>query len=303
MPAEGIDGRCTALHLLQVSPLTGTLMPSSSSTLRRTSRGQSRLGQNFLIDRNVARRIVAAASIQPDDEVLEIGPGRGALTRLLVARASRVVAVELDEVLAADLPERLADGSSLTVVCQDALEFDPADHLDGPYTVVANLPYYVATAIVRRFLTVSPKPSEMIVMVQREVADNMTAVPGRMGLLSVMVQLYSSATTLFTVPPRAFRPRPKVASAVVRLRPYLEPSISVGDTDGFIEFVAAGFRAPRKQVHNSLSLGLKTQADTVLASLSSAEIEGSRRPATLSLDEWGALYSAWLGLTEGGDTE
>ena len=303
MLAEGIEGWCTALHFSQVSPLAGTLMPSTSSTLRRTSRGQSRLGQNFLTDRNIARRIVAAANIQPNDEVLEIGPGRGALTRLLVPRASRVVAVELDEVLAAELPGRIANGSSLTVVSQDALEFKPADHLDGAYIMVANLPYYVATAIVRRFLTVSPNPREMIVMVQREVADNMTAVPGRMGLLSVMVQLYASATTLFTVPPRAFRPRPKVASAVVKLRPYMEPAISVGKADGFIAFVAAGFRAPRKQIHNSLSLGLETQTDTVLASLSRADIEGSRRPATLSLDEWGALYSAWLALTEGADAE
>ena len=157
-------------------------MPTQRDTLRRGSEGHSRLGQNFLVDRNVARRIVAAAAIEPDGEVLEIGPGRGALTRLLVNEASRVVAVELDDVLAAELPTRVRSGNALTVVQQDALEFDPSDHFRGPYRLVANLPYYVATALIRRFLTVKHRPSDLIVMVQREVAENMTARPGRMGL-------------------------------------------------------------------------------------------------------------------------
>ena len=167
-------------------------------------------------------------------------------------------------------------------------------HFQGPYKLVANLPYYVATPLVRRFLTVQHRPSELVVMVQKEVADNMTADPGRMGLLSVMVQLYASAKTLFSVPPKAFRPQPKVASAVVRLEPLARPAIPVGDTDKFISFVAAGFRAPRKQIHNSLRLGLQSQSQAVVKALHVAEIEGVRRPATLSLDEWGSLYSAWL---------
>ncbi len=273
-------------------------MPTQRNTLRRASEGRSRLGQNFLVDRNIARRIVAAASIEPGDEVLEIGPGRGALTRLLVEKASRVVAVELDESLASDLPNRVGGRDSLAVVQQDALEFDPADHFDGRFKLVANLPYYVATPLVRRFLTTAHSPSDMVVMVQREVADNMTARPGAMGLLSVMVQLHASAKTLFTVPPKAFRPRPRVASAVVGLRPHKQPSIPVSDADRFISFVAAGFRAPRKQIHNSLRLGLQAETQAVGSALAEAHIEGSRRPATLSLDEWGALYTAWLDVPE-----
>ena len=269
-------------------------MPTQRNTLRRASEGYSRLGQNFLIDRNVARRIVAAAAIDPSDEILEIGPGRGALTRLLVEKASRVVAVELDDALAADLPARIGNADVLTVVQQDALEFEPSSHFHSLYKLVANLPYYVATPLVRRFLTVQQAPSELVVMVQKEVADNMTADPGRMGLLSVMVQLYASAKTLFSVPPKAFRPQPKVASAVVRLEPLARPAIPVGDTDKFISFVAAGFRAPRKQIHNSLRLGLQSQPQVVAKALQNVGIEGVRRPATLSLDEWGALYSAWL---------
>ncbi len=276
-------------------------MPTQPNTLRRASGGRSRLGQNFLVDRNIARRIVAAATIAPSDEVLEIGPGRGALTRLLVEKASRVVAVELDDVLAADLPSRVGDSSALKVVQQDAMEFEPAHHFCSPFKLVANLPYYLATPLVRRYLTVSHSPSELIVMVQREVAENMTASPGRMGLLSVMVQLYASTAILFSVPAKAFRPRPKVASAVVKLRPLPEPAIPVGDTDRFISFVAAGFRAPRKQIHNSLRLGLRSQPHAIAEALVNAGIEGSRRPATLSLDEWGDLYSAWLAHPGGAD--
>ena len=262
--------------------------------MRRAFAGRARLGQNFLVDRLVARRTVAAAEIGPEDEVLEIGPGRGALTRLLVERASRVVAVELDPELASELPTRLGCQDSLTVVLQNALDYDPASNFDRTFKLVANLPYYVATPLVRRFLKVQPRPSTIVVMLQREVADNMTASPGRMGLLSVMVQLHASAKVLFTVPPRAFRPRPKVGSAVVRIDPLDEPAVRVDDTEEFISFVAAGFRAPRKQIRNSLKLGLKAPTSAVAEALSGANIEGSRRPSTLSLSEWGDLYSVWL---------
>ena len=262
--------------------------------MKRASSGHSRLGQNFLVDHTIALRTVGAAAIGPDDEVLEIGPGRGALTRLLTRRARRVVAVELDPELAAQLPARVENSDSLTVVPQDALDFDPAAHFDRPFKLVANLPYYVATPIVRRFLTIRPRPSRMVVMVQREVADNMTASPGRMSLLSVMVQMHASAKTLFSVPPRAFRPRPKVASAIVGIEPFDEPAIPVDDTELFISFVAAGFRAPRKQIHNSLKLGLNASTYAVSTALDSARIDGARRPSTLSLEEWSQLYAAWL---------
>lgn len=261
--------------------------------MRRAPSGHSRLGQNFLIDRNVARRIVSEAGIEPDDQVLEIGPGRGALTRLLVGRASRVVAVEIDPDLAAELPGRIGDNSSLDVVCQDALEFDVSAHFYHPYKLVANLPYYVATPIVRRFLTIHPRPSSIVVMVQREVADNMAASPGRMGLLSVMVQLHTSVKMLFSVSPGAFRPRPNVASAVVRLVPLEEPAVAVDDPSSFIEFVAAGFRAPRKQLRNSLKIGLQAPSDAVANLLDGVHIDGSRRPSTLNLAEWGDLYTVW----------
>ena len=259
---------------------------------RRSGR-PSRIGQNFLIDRNVARRIVRAASLEPGDHVLEVGPGRGALTRLLLDAASRVVAVEIDENLAGALSERFSDEPKFELVIQDALEFDPNEYFSRPYKLVANLPYYVATPIIRRMLAARPAPSQMIVMVQREVAAAMTASPGRMTLLSVMIQTRAAARTLFTVPPRAFRPRPKVTSAVVSIEPYDTPFVPVADTSAFIDFAAAGFRAPRKQLRNSLALGLSAPPADVEALLAASRIDPRRRPSTLTLTDWSNLYNAW----------
>ena len=256
----------------------------------------SRIGQNFLIDRNVARRIVRAASLEPGDHVLEIGPGRGALTGPLLDAASRVVAVEIDEYLAGALSERFGEEPNFELVIQDALEFDPNEYFSRPYKFVANLPYYVATPIIRRMLAARPAPSRptrIIVMVQREVAAAMTAPPGRMSLLSVMIQTHAAARMLFTVPPRAFRPHPKVTSAVVSLEPYDTPSVPVADTSAFIDFAAAGFRAPRKQIRNSLSIGLSAPPADVEASLAAARIDPRRRPSTLTLTEWADVYNAW----------
>ena len=253
----------------------------------------ARIGQNFLTDSRIARRIVRAADLQPGARVLEIGPGRGALTRPLLDAESRVLAVELDENLAADLSQRFGDNPNFKLITQDALKFNPADHFSEPYKLVANLPYYVATPIIRRMLASSPAPACMIVMVQREVAAAMTAKPPRMTLLSVMIQTRAAARALFTVPPRAFRPQPKVTSAVVRLDPYDAPAVPVADPTAFIDFAAAGFRAPRKQIRNSLALGLSAPPAAVQALLDAANIDPRRRPSTLTLTDWSNLYNVW----------
>ena len=268
--------------------------PLATRTKRRYSiGGRSRLGQNFLVDYDVAKRIVAAAHLTASDEVLEIGPGKGALTRILVNRVPKLAAVELDPELSGALSSRFAERENLTIVNQDALDFDPARFFSDGYKIVANLPYYAATPIIRKFISSDPRPSSMVVMAQREVAASMTAAPGQMGLLSVMVQLYGASKIIFSVPPRCFRPMPKVTSAVMRIDLYDRPAVSVNDPDSFIEFVASGFRAPRKQIHNSLQLGLKSDPDPVRVTLSAAGIDGRRRPATLSLSEWASLYNAW----------
>ena len=276
------------------APFLG-IRPISPATIRQRTRRRARIGQNFLADRRVARRIVQAAGIEPDDHILEIGPGRGALTRDLAARASRLVAVELDAGLASDLRAKLADRPNAAVLTEDALAFDPRPHSaeDRPYKIVANLPYYAATPIIRRFIAAVPRPSSLTVMVQREVAESIAAPPGRMSFLTVAIRLYADARVLFSVPPRAFRPAPKVASAVIRLEPRAAPSVPAAAASDFLAFAAAGFRAPRKRIRNSLKHGLNAPAADIDAILKSANIDSARRPAELDMEEWTTLYAAW----------
>ena len=265
--------------------------PSSPNTTVRPKRS---LGQNFLNHRGTARRIVAALGLSATDTVLEIGPGRGALTGLLAEGASRLIAVEMDDMLAQSMAERFSAEDAVTIVNDDALTVD-LSQITGPgrpYKMVGNLPYNVASAIVRRFLTARHRPSLMVVMVQREVADSMTAAPGEMTYLSVEVQLRARARRLFGVPPTAFRPRPRVHSAVVSLIPRAEPVLDIDSEDGFLRMVRAGFAARRKQLRNSLRQGLSPASGDVEGLLEAAGIDGGRRAQTLSLAEWGSLYTA-----------
>lgn len=257
-------------------------------------RRRKSLGQHFLIDGRIAGRIVTAAAPAGADTVLEIGPGAGALTRRLVAAAGQVVAVELDAALADALPQRLGDPANLSVICADARNLDIAGAVGvQSYKVVANLPYYAASPIIRRFLEAAPPPQRLVVMVQREVAQAMTAPPGAMSLLSVATQFYAAASVVTQAPPRAFRPAPRVASTVIKLLVRPAPAVSVPDRDAFFAVVRAGFTAPRKQLRNSLMLGCAAPAAAVSAILDTAGIDGQRRPATLSLAEWAALDAAW----------
>lgn len=263
--------------------------PAVSPRRRRKS-----LGQHFLTDGRIASRIVAAAAPDRADTVLEIGPGAGALTRRLVAAAGQVVAVELDAALAEALPQRLQYPLNLSVICADARTLDIAAAIGGhPYTVVANLPYYAASPIIRRFLEAAAPPRRLVVMVQREVAQAMTAPPGAMSLLSVATQFYAAASVVTQAPPRAFRPPPRVASTVVKLLVRPTPAVSVPGRDAFFALVRAGFAAPRKQLRNSLMQGCAAPAETISDILNAAGIDAQRRPATLSLAEWAALDAAW----------
>ena len=263
---------------------------SPSNTPRRAKK---RLGQNFLVDGGVRSRIVSAADLSPGDTVVEVGPGRGFLTRSLAERAGPVVAVELDEALATELDDKGLPG--VRVVCADAREV-PVDTLvdEGTaYKLVANLPYYAASPIIRRFLESRHKPELMVVMVQREVAQTMTAKQGKKGLLSVATQVYGRARVVCHVPPRAFRPTPKVWSSVVRIDVYDAPAVPFDSPEGFFEVVRAGFSAPRKQIRNSLANGLGIGAGLSESVLVGAGIDPSRRAQTLSVEEWGQLYDAW----------
>ena len=253
------------------------------------------LGQNFLIDRRIVSRIIAAAELTPDDAVLEIGPGRGILTRSLAGSAASLTAVELDEDLTAALTAEFAEQPNVHIVHADAREVDIAAVVpsDVPYKLIANLPYYAAQPIIRRFLEAERKPTVMVVMVQREVARNMAAIPGDMSLLSVATQLYGKPRIVTSIPPRAFRPAPKVTSAIVRIDVFPKPALALDSIDAFFALARAGFSARRKQIHNCLQQGLSIPRSEAEAVLSAANIDPKRRPQTLSLEDWSSLYAAW----------
>ena len=261
-----------------------------STTPRRARKS---LGQNTLVDGGVRSRIASAAELTPEDTVVEVGPGRGFLTRALATRAGSVVAVELDEALATDLTEKGLPG--VRVVCADAREVPVESLVDvtTAYKLVANLPYYAASPIVRRFLEAGHKPELMVVMVQREVAQTMTAKQGKMGLLSVATQVYGRPRVVCHVPPRSFRPAPKVWSSVVRIDVFDAPVVPFESPEGFFEVVRAGFSAPRKQIRNSLANGLGIPSERSERVLSEAGIDPTRRAQTLTVAEWGQLYDAW----------
>nr|ABZ06440.1 putative ribosomal RNA adenine dimethylase [uncultured marine microorganism HF4000_010I05] len=258
-------------------------------------RPRKSLGQHFLADGRVLTRIVNAAEIASQELVLEIGPGQGALTRRLVDRGAQVVAIELDHHLASTLPDRLGNPPNLTVVEADARKVDLKSLLGSGavYKVLGNLPYYAANPIIRRFLEAPNQPQLMVVTLQQEVARSMAAAPGKMGFLSVAVQYYAETKVVCTVPPRAFRPPPKVTSAVVRLDIRPVPPVDVAEVEAFFALVRAGFASPRKQLRNSLAHGLGVSTVAIAHLLDSLNLDGSRRPATLSMVEWAVIHSAW----------
>ena len=250
------------------------------------------LGQHFLVDQGALRRVLAAGDVEPTDVVVEVGPGTGLLTKLLAETGARVVAVELDRHLAARLSHDLGGFPNVEIIHADAREWDPAE-LDAPYKVVANLPYYAATPIVRRFLESPRPPSVMVVTVQREVAQSMTAAPGKMRLLSVGVQLYGSPRITGYIRPGSFSPPPKVTSAIVRIDVHPRPALPLEDTESFFRVVRAGFSGPRKQLRNSLGHAFELTGAQTEELLLEAGIDYSLRAEALSLEEWGRIHAVF----------
>ena len=261
------------------------------STLRRLGLSPRKaLGQHFLVGDDALVDILEAAQIF-GKTVVEIGPGLGALTKKLAEHARKVVAVEIDPLLAAALQKELANFENLLVVCADARDVEVEDLVGKEYfKLVANLPYYAAMPILRRFLESSHPPTQAVVMCQREVAMAMVAGPGEMSLLSVAIQLYGHPRIVGIVPSSAFYPSPKVTSTIVHIEVYHKPVLEVQDKGEFFALVRGGFAAPRKQLRNSLSYGLNLSVDTSATMLWKADIDSKRRPQTLTLDEWGQLF-------------
>jgi 16S rRNA (adenine1518-N6/adenine1519-N6)-dimethyltransferase len=256
------------------------------------------LGQNFLIDETILGRIAEAAELTPDDIVLEIGAGTGALTTLLARDAGHVVALELDQRLIPILESELSEFANVTLIQGDILELDPAaliqdtrEELETPrlrYKVVANLPYYITSAVLRHLLEADRRPELMVITVQREVAERIVAMPGDMSVLAVSVQFYGDPKLLFRIKPGSFYPSPDVESAVLRVDVHPTPPLPSQETDTFFTVVRAGFSQRRKQLHNSLSTGLGERISKYAAAdrLEEAGVDPRRRAQSLSVEEW-----------------
>lgn len=253
------------------------------------------LGQNFLADSNILRKVVEAGGIQAGEAVLEIGPGLGSLTRLLAESAQRVVAVEIDEHMLGPLGEVLAGRDNVQIVHGDILDQDIPDLMAAPqpYVVIANIPYYITSAIIRHLLESGHPPRRLALTVQREVAERICARPPDMNLLALSVQVYGAPHTAMRIPAGAFYPPPKVDSAVIALDVYPEPVLPRRSLDLFFRLAKAGFGQKRKTLRNALSSGMNCPKEAVEARLAGAGVDPMRRAETLTLEEWGQILNSW----------
>ncbi len=265
---------------------------------RRAASGKTRaLGQHFLLDETVSERMVALIQPTSRDLVVEIGPGRGALTGRLARAAGKLVALEADQALASALRERFAGVSHVEIRDADARTFDYASlaglkpEAGGRVIVAANLPYSVAKPILQALVEARPAVDEMALMLQKEVAERIDASPGgrTYGSLSVLTQVSCESQLVFTVPPGAFRPPPQVDSAVVHLRRRREPLVSAGEAARFRTVVLAAFGQRRKNLANALAAGLGIAAERARSLCDSAEVDPGRRAETLTIEEFARL--------------
>lgn len=253
-------------------------------------RPDKKLGQNFLQDPFALDSIAAAAEIQPTDTVLEIGPGLGSLTRYLAVAAREVIAVELDPDLIPPLQAVTQPYDNIRIIHGDILKLSPQELVREPgYLVVANIPYYITSAIIRHLLEHDPKPRRIVLTIQKEVADRICAQPGDMSLLALSVQVYGQPRLVQRIPAGAFFPAPKVDSAVLCVEIYENPRIQPELLNTFFKLVKAGFSQKRKTLRNSLSSGLHISPLEAESLLKKANIDPMRRAETLSIEEWQLL--------------
>jgi 16S rRNA (adenine1518-N6/adenine1519-N6)-dimethyltransferase len=259
-------------------------------------RPKKSLGQNFLADEHALNNIVQAAEITSDDVILEIGPGLGSLTCHLADVARHVIAVEIDRTLIPPLRSVLSTRANVSIVEGDILQLDPAELLShyltdklSHYKVVANIPYYITSAIIRHLLEADIKPRSIVLTIQQEVAQRIIAQPDDMNLLAVSVQFYGVPRLVLRIPAGAFYPVPDVDSAVVRIDLPDQPRVSVKDIDMFFKVAKAGFGQKRKQLHNSLAAGLPLKHERIMQALNDIGIDPKRRAETLTLEEWAKL--------------
>jgi len=247
-------------------------------------------GQNFLIDKNILQKIVDASDIQPNDTILEVGPGVGTLTQELAKKAKRVIAVEKDEAMIEILRENSKNFSgqsgpasgwkNVKIVHEDILRFK----MEGDYKVVANIPYYLTSPLIRKFLEEKNPPKEIILMIQKEVAERICAKVPDMNLLAVSVQFYADPKIIFNVSKNCFWPIPKVDSAIIKITPKSIPDNI--NPDLFFKVVKAGFSQPRKQIAGNLSKVLKIKKEVVNELLLKNNLTSNQRAETLNITDW-----------------
>ncbi|MDD5371198.1 MAG: 16S rRNA (adenine(1518)-N(6)/adenine(1519)-N(6))-dimethyltransferase RsmA [Anaerolineaceae bacterium] len=274
-----------------------SLPPLSIATLLKAQglHPKKGLGQNFLVDPVALQRVVDSAEVTSEDAVLEIGAGLGSLTRELAVIARRVVAVELDRQLFPALEAVMQPFPNVRLQAGDMLALDAAELMaESGYLVVANIPYYITSAIIRHLLEAQHKPRRIVLTVQREVAQRICAEAGDMSLLALSVQVYGAPRVVAHIPSGAFYPPPQVDSAVVRVDLYPEPRIPATRLDVFFRLAKAGFSQKRKTLRNSLSAGLRFSPGQAAEMLTRAGIDPQRRAETLSIDEWGCLVGEYL---------
>ena len=254
------------------------------------------LGQNFLENTISLQEIISAAGLRPGDTVLEIGPGLGSLTRYLSLAALHVTSVELDRKLIPALEGILGAYKNIRLVQGDILKLDPSELMKTPgYIVVANIPYYITSMVIRHLLEADLRPARVVLTVQKEVAERICAETGKMNLLALSVQVYGKPFITAVIPAEYFYPAPKVDSAVLRIEVLLQPVIPEDMLENFFKLIKAGFSQKRKTLRNALSGGLRIAPEEAEELLSSAGIDPRRRAETLVLQEWGTVveeYSA-----------
>jgi len=252
-------------------------------------RPKKRLGQSFLIDKNILEKIINAANLSKNDIVLEIGPGLGSLTKELAKRVKRVIAIEKDKVMARVLEKTLKENkiNNVEIINKDILKIPNYELLITNYKLIANLPYYITSPVIRKFLEAENRPQQMILMVQKEVAERIIAKNNKMSLLSVSVQFYAKPEIISYVSKDSFYPKPKVDSAIIKITPQQTPEINIKK---FFELVKISFSSKRKKLKNNIAPWLKMEKPDFEKILKELKINPNIRAENLSVKDWLKLY-------------
>ncbi len=247
------------------------------------------LGQHWLFDKPTLYKIVESAEVSKNDTVLEVGPGRGSLTEVLAEQASKVIAVEFDADLVPGLKATFATKDNVEITQADILDYDLSNLAVG-YKVVANIPYYITSPIIQKFLQDHNQPSVMVLLIQKEVAQRIVAKPGQMSVLAVSVQLKAEVELVANVGKELFQPPPEVDSAILKIIPRIKPLFDV-DEQKFFSLVKAGFGEKRKMLRNSLAGGLQKEPTQIEELLKQSGLDVTARAQELSLSQWRVLYN------------